>query len=203
MKIEIVEMLSEESTIERLRRVRLRGHGSPEIYRDADISFVTIDEPEILAPAQRYIMRDTVKKIIEIRAAVAQQYRINLFNLYGAVFLKIDGETVPFLPPILEATIGGTPLICDGMHRVASSIFLDRSIRCIFISGVPAEFPYYALPNPNGWQDVSQLSYLPEGFLKKTYVDPTNYKSLFRDFNAVFPGVQKDRAKSNPAGVNP
>jgi hypothetical protein len=28
---------------------------------------------------------------------------------------------------------------------------------------------------------------------------PGEYKALFREFNAVFPGVQKDRKKSNPA----
>jgi hypothetical protein len=37
------------------------------------------------------------------------------------------------------------------------------------------------------------------GFQKKEYRDPQNYKALFRQFNELFPGVQKDRVKSNPA----
>jgi hypothetical protein len=39
---------------------------------------------------------------------------------------------------------------------------------------------------------------LPDVYVKKAYRDKDNYKALFRDFNEVFPGVQKQRKRSNP-----
>jgi hypothetical protein len=42
---------------------------------------------------------------------------------------------------------------------------------------------------------------LPDGHQKKEYRQPANYKALFRDFNAVFPGVQKQRKQSNPGHI--
>ena len=44
-----------------------------------------------------------------------------------------------------------------------------------------------------------ELEELPDNFQKKAYRVPENYKALFRDFNAVFPGVQQERTRSNPA----
>ena len=44
-----------------------------------------------------------------------------------------------------------------------------------------------------------ELEELPDSFQKKAYRVPGNYKALFRDFNAVFPGVQAERKQSNPA----
>ena len=46
---------------------------------------------------------------------------------------------------------------------------------------------------------VAELEELPATFQKKEYRVPGNYKALFRDFNAVFPGVQAERRRSNPA----
>jgi hypothetical protein len=46
---------------------------------------------------------------------------------------------------------------------------------------------------------VEELAELTEGYQKKAYRNPENYKALFRDFNAVFEGVQKQRARTNPA----
>jgi hypothetical protein len=60
-----------------------------------------------------------------------------------------------------------------------------------------ASHPYYALAA--SWEDVVELEELPDTFQKKAYRVPANYKALFRDFNAVFPGVQAERKKSNPA----
>ena len=44
-----------------------------------------------------------------------------------------------------------------------------------------------------GWSNVVAIDTIPKGFVKKTYRDPDNYKALFRDFNAIMPGVQEKR----------
>ncbi|MBF0322245.1 MAG: hypothetical protein HQL62_04755, partial [Magnetococcales bacterium] len=80
---------------------------------------------------------------------------------------------------------------------------LESLINVVMVHNVPGEFPYYAYALPNGWSDVQELTELPEGFVKKSYRDPENYKSLFRDFNEVFPGVQKQRPRSNPGHLRP
>jgi hypothetical protein len=90
-------------------------------------------------------------------------------------------------------------LINDGIHRVFAARELGLPIATVIARGVPAEYPYYALALPRGWDDVTQLDELPDGFQKKEYRRPEGYKALFRDFNALFPGVQKERRKTNPA----
>ena len=89
-------------------------------------------------------------------------------------------------------------LINDGMHRVFAARSLGLPISVIVIRGVSAEYPYYAYPLDGGWPEVTPLAELPDGYQKKTYRQPTNYRALFRDFNALFPGVQKERKNSNP-----
>ena len=54
----------------------------------------------------------------------------------------------------------------------------------------------YALED--GWARVEELDELREGYQKKEYRNPENYKALFRDFNEIFEGVQKQRPRSNP-----
>ena len=48
---------------------------------------------------------------------------------------------------------------------------------------------------------VEELEELREGYQKKEYRDPENYKALFRDFNEIFEGVQKQRPRTNPANL--
>jgi hypothetical protein len=107
-----------------------------------------------------------------------------------------DGEWMPLLPPVVETDARGNYIINDGIHRIQFAREMGCSLRCV-LTGIP-DWPYYALPNPNRWDDVKSISgELPEGFVKKHYrlADKALYKQLFRDFNAVWPGVQKERAK--------
>ena len=91
------------------------------------------------------------------------------------------------------------PLINDGMHRVFAARQLGKLINIVLVRNVPPEYPYYAYAMEHGWQDVEVLHELPDSYVKKQYRDPSNYKALFRDFNELFPGVQKQRKRSNPA----
>lgn len=112
-------------------------------------------------------------------------------------------ERVPLLPPIVELTTEPdgrrVALINDGIHRVYAARSVGSPIRVVLVDGVPEQWPYYALALPQGWDDVIELDELPPGFQKKTYRVPDNYKALFRDFNGVFEGVQRERAQTNPA----
>ena len=46
-----------------------------------------------------------------------------------------------------------------------------------------------------------QFDELREGYQKKEYRNPENYKALFRDFNEIFEGVQKQRPRTNPESL--
>ncbi len=106
------------------------------------------------------------------------------------------------LPPIVEEShepSGRTVLLInDGIHRIYAARSLGMPISVVLARNVPAEYPYYAYALPNGWAGVAELGELPDEFMKKEYRQPKNYKALFRNFNALFPGIQKQRKQSNP-----
>jgi hypothetical protein len=112
---------------------------------------------------------------------------------------------IPFLPPVIEesAERDGRKvlLINDGIHRVYAARKRGRRINVVLARNVPAEYPYYAYALAGGWAQVHELTELQEGYQKKEYRNPDNYKALFRDFNEIFEGVQKQRARTNPANL--
>jgi hypothetical protein len=185
-----VEPLSHDALLARLRETRLMGHGGARVYEHATLAIQTFD-PLDLTPAQRYVLMPNVRRILELQAAVD----VDIFALEGGVYL--DG--VPLLPPVVERSEepdGRTVwLINDGIHRVYAAHLSGSPINVVTVDG--ASHPYYALAA--AWADVVELEQLPDSFQKKTYRVPDNYKALFRDFNAVFPGVQEERKRSNPA----
>jgi hypothetical protein len=109
---------------------------------------------------------------------------------------------IPFLPPVIEESVerdGSTVLLInDGIHRVYAARKRGRKINVVLARNVPPQYPYYAYALPEGWACVEELDELREGYQKKEYRNPENYKALFRDFNEIFEGVQKQRPRSNP-----
>ncbi len=208
MSLEPPEILSlapigRERLLASLRRVRLLGFDGARPYADARLELVVAD-PERLAPAQRYVLAPGVRRILRLREALLA-HGVDVFALDGGVEVRTSwapGETVPVLPPIVEESHeadGRTVLVVnDGIHRVFAARSLGLPIAVVTAHGVPPEYPYYACALAHGWADVLELEELPDGFEKKTYRNPDGYKALFRDFNAVFPGVQKERRKTNP-----
>jgi hypothetical protein len=183
-----VEPITREELLSRLRETRLMGHDGARVYEHATLRVQTFD-PLDLMPAQRYVLMPNVRRILELRAAV------DVFSLDGGV--SLDG--IPLLPPVVErsAEPDGREvwLINDGIHRVYAAHLAGSPINVVTVEG--ASHPYYALAA--SWEAVVELEELPDNFQKKAYRVPDNYKALFRDFNAVFPGVQQERKKSNPA----
>ena len=205
------ETLPEADLLALLKETRLQGHGQPLIYAKATLEWVRID-PERLRPAQNYVLAEDVTTILQLHDAFLQE-QVDIFSLRGGLRFWLQGEEdtiegpIPLIPPIVEESIepDGSKilLICDGMHRVYAARARGSWINVIVARGVPAHYPYYALAVPEGWAAVQYLSQLPEGFVKKRYRDAQNYKALFRDFNALLPGVQKQRKKTNPGHLVP
>jgi hypothetical protein len=207
MKIVAMDSFDEATLLDSLARTRLVGHDRTRIYAKADLQLLPRVHTDTLVPAQRYALRPGVAKVIELREAMLAE-GVDLFGLAGGAYVRTSDdpdEIIPVIPPIVEESMepdGRTVrLINDGIHRVYAARSLGLPISIVLVRNVPPELPYYALALPGGWADVLELDELPDSFLKKEYRRPDNYKSLFRDFNEVFPGVQKVRKQSNPSHV--
>jgi hypothetical protein len=193
-----VERFPSDELLARLAETRLRGFGGARPYADASLELVSLS-PEDLAPAQRYVLRPSVAAILELRQALLG-HGVDVFALDGGAYVRTADELVPVIPPIVEESHepdGRTVwIINDGIHRVYAARSLGLPISVVRATDV--SHPYYALALPGGWSEVEELDELPERYEKKTYRQPEGYKALFREFNDVFPGVQKERRKSNP-----
>jgi hypothetical protein len=201
VNVERVERFPAAELLERLRAVRLRGFPDVRPYADAELAIARVD-PETLAPPQRYVLRDGLQTMLDLRAALQPHGLDPLALADGGAFVTIDGDRIPVIPPIVEESHepGGrtVDVIADGLHRVHVARTLGVPVTVVLARSLPREHPYYALALPDGWAGVAELDALPDGFQKKTYRNPENYKSLFRQYNEVFPGVQEQRKRSNP-----
>jgi len=122
---------------------------------------------------------------------------IDVTRLTKDHYVDWNGESIPVLPPIVEESFeaGGKTvlLINDGLHRVTYAKTNNKSINVVVVRGVKQQYPYYAYPTARNWDSVEFLNELPPNYVKKTYRYPDRYKDYYRDFNSVFPGIQKDR----------
>jgi hypothetical protein len=208
MKIESVETFDRGTLLAAIARTPLRGFDRPHPYENAKLRLVPATDTDALAPAQNYVLRPGVQKIHELRAALLAE-GLDLFALDGGAYVRTSDdpdEVVPVIPPVVEESRepdGRTVLIInDGLHRVFAARSVGLPISAVTIRGVPARYPYYAFALAGGWSEVVELDELPDTYQKKEYRNPGNYKALFREFNEVFPGVQKQRKQSNPAHIS-
>jgi hypothetical protein len=207
LQIASVESFGPDHLLEALAGTRLLGFGGARPYENAKISLQKMDT-DLLVPAQRYVLTPNVAKIAELRAALLPLGH-DVFALDGGVVVRTDeqDDRIPVLPPIVEESHepdGRTVLLInDGIHRVFAARQAGLPINVVVIRGVAEQYPYYAFALRDGWADVQQLEELPANFQKKEYRSPSEYRSLFRDFNAIFPGIQKERRQSNPVHLRP
>lgn len=187
-----------------LRETPLRGFDKARLYADATLALAPATDPKALTPAQRYVLKPTLRKLLELRGALLD-HGIDLFALDGGAYIHTSDdphEVIPIIPPIVEETLEPDGrralLINDGLHRVYAAKLFSLPVSVVVARGVPVEYPYYAYALPGGWAELEELEELPDGYQKKEYRLPESYKALFREFNTPFPGVQKQRKQSNP-----
>jgi hypothetical protein len=208
MQIQDVERFSRDELLNALKKTRLRGFGSPLIYAGATLELASINTAD-LTPAQRYVLKPGVRQVLALREALLH-HGIGLFALDGGAMIRTaenPDERIPVIPPIVEESLEpdgrSVLLINDGLHRVYAARSRNLPINVVVARNVPREYPYYAYALPRGWAELVELEELTEGYQKKDYRQPDNYKALFRDFNGVFPGVQAQRKLSNPIHLRP
>jgi hypothetical protein len=191
MKITRVERFGVEELCAALRRVSLYDRPQSLPYARADLTLLEACSPDALVPAQRYVKKSELAKIARLAAALGE-HDVDLYGLRGYVrFWTPDGppEGMDLLPPVVECSREPAgpcvKLINDGMHRVYSARASGRPITVVYVAGVPDDTPYYAYPNPRGWEGVEEIEEIAEAFTKKNYrLEP--HRSLYRDFNTAF-----------------
>ncbi|MCX6345682.1 MAG: hypothetical protein NT018_11525 [Armatimonadetes bacterium] len=203
MNITRIERHSSEELIANMRKVRMLTHPDAIPYLNSEIELPVIHTDEI-APAQRYVLNKEIMKVRDLKWAL-QEHGIDLFKLDGYVSIWLEGydDPIDVLPPVIEESkeADGTTvkILNDGMHRVYLARMERTPIQVVYVSNVPSEFPYYAFPLVNGWNDVEIVQDLPEGYIKKWH-RIKNYKSLYRDFNTGFQNVGGPRGHFSNAG---
>ncbi|EWC64165.1 hypothetical protein UO65_0491 [Actinokineospora spheciospongiae] len=208
MKPILVEPFDRTHLLDRVRQTRLRGFDRRQVYRDAVVELAPPTSTDAFTPAQNYVLRPTVDTILALRANLLDE-GIDLFALDGGAHVRMQDnpdEVVPVIPPVVEESRepdGRTVLVVnDGLHRLFAARSVGLPISVVLIRDVPPDCPYYAYALRDGWSQVAELDELPDTHQKKEYRVPGNYKALFRDFNEQFPGVQKQRKRSNPAHIS-
>ncbi len=191
MRIARVERFGVGELFAGLRRVTLfeRPYSLP--YARADLTLLEAFPPDELVPAQLYVKRAELAKIARLAAAL-REHDVDPFALRGYVrFWLADGpeEGIDLLPPVVECSREQAgpcvKLVNDGMHRVYAARAAGRPITVVYVAGVPDDTPYYAYPNPRGWEGVVEIEEISETFVKKHYrLEP--HRSLYRDFNTAF-----------------
>lgn len=198
MKIAKATVHSKIALIERLRMVNLKD-STILPYKQANIELMDHNPEIMIRPAQRYVLKQNIERVQQLRWAL-EEHGINLFNIDGFIRMRIEGEKEPIdlLPPIIELSNEADghiyPLLNDGMHRVYYAMQCCSMIRCVVISDVQKDVPYYAYPIPgnNPWDKVEMLTSIPKGTVKK-YYRIEDHKSLYRDFNSAFENVGGSR----------
>lgn len=207
MKILSVECFDRDQLLTAIARTPLRGFGGVRPFQDASVELAPLSDTDTLAPAQNYVLRPSVETVLRMRVALSEE-DIEFFALDGGAYVRTSeapDEVIPVIPPIVEESRepdGRTVfIISDGLHRVFAARLMGLPISVVVVRGVPAEYPYYAYALRDGWSEIAELDELPDNYQKKEYRQPDNYKALFREYNTVFPGVQKQRKQSNPKHI--
>ncbi len=196
MKITKIEHFPAGDLIGRLKKVAMLK--APQVYPYKDV-YISLERISVnsLCPPQTYVLVEELRKVRDLKWALLEHNR-DIFNLQGYVKIWLEDaeEPIDLLPPVVEESIEAdgsvVNIVNDGMHRVYMAR-MDRVLpEVIFVRGVPKDLPYYAFPVPGGWERVSLVDELPEGYLKKWH-RIKNYKSLYRNFNSAFDNVGAPR----------
>lgn len=196
MIITKVEQFSAEDLVNRLRLVTMLKAPEVKVYEQAFISLESISVSQ-LSPPQNYILRSELKKVRELKWALAE-HNFDVFRINGFLRIWIEGfeEPVDVLPPIVEESIEKDGsihfIINDGMHRIYMALREFVIPQVVLIRGIPKNLPYYAFPVPGGWTRIEERDDLPSDYIKKWH-RIANYYSLYRNFNSAFGNVGAPR----------
>ena len=216
-----LDIRSKGELFAKLQQVTLRG-GNAQPYLNARIDLVTLD-PNILAPTQRYVITDELKKIEQLRWEILKEHNRDILGLDGYVkchypatkeqrqSYEVGGEpysvefgiraetTIDIIPPVVEEWFSEQGklhlIIADGQHRCFLARQMQRPITVVYVRGIHWGYPYYAYPLPRGWEDVEIRDDIPTDYIKKFH-SVQEHKKLFRNYNSKFENIGTSRPRT-------
>lgn len=181
----MIKDLEQKTTIDlldTLEKTTLLGDENAFPYKHANISIKTFSYKD-LTPIQFYYIKKNLKLLKKLKDEFIKQYNIDIFNLDGYLNFKTDkyDQKLTMTPPIIEV-VDGKNLLIDGMHRVMLSKILGQDIKCVYIENIKPEYYHYALPNPNGWEDIKSFFFeVPKSFkTRNVRYDGDDYRKYRR-----------------------
>ena len=188
--------------VEKLREVHMKKRPAQKIFKNAKITLKENLNPDDIKFAQYYVLEKDLNEISATRKELLK-YGVDIFKLNGfiRVFYRDEEDcqvkVFDVLPPVVEISEAddGIPLLDDGMHRVYLAREAGSTINVIEIEGADPNYPYYAFPNYEGWNNLKKCKEVPD--IKKNY-RIREYKKLFRDFNTAFMNVTQSRTDKKP-----
>lgn len=200
-----------EALKQKLKQVTMMKDEKARPYENSTIVMRDFDS-RTLSPPQRYVLAKQVLVLRELEWKL-NEHGESLLNIDGyldVTFVRQGEEfVVGVLPPIIEEqefeiVPHRQDVICDGMHRCYLALTMRRKIKCVHISDIPLEFPYYAYPVEGGWNNLELLHGRPKGefYIKKWHRTPDN-KKLYRNFVPQFGNLSEPRGDLMKSGSTP
>ena len=196
MSIKFVEYHNDKHLIyNRLRFVTLENQTDECVYQNSRIDIQYLDV-ERLVPAQRYVLRQDLDRVKQLRHEVfdASDGGIDILRLDGRLVITFSDSDEPLdlLPPIVEVSkehnMEQVLLVNDGMHRLYLA-WLEWATPSVIVIK-EASHPYYAYPirGKSPWERVQIVDSFPEGFLKRwpRMGNKEESRKLFRNFDSMF-----------------
>lgn len=185
-----------ETLVQKLREVTMLQEPEVRVYEKAQIEVKTLHSSK-MSPPQRYVLGKQIMLLQELDFSLKEQgFDFLHLNGYLDVWFGDNELPVGILPPILEQSIENDGsihwIICDGMHRCYLSRAYFTAPQVVLISHVP--FPYYAYPNPSGWDEVEMIYEEEKGLIKKFHRIREN-KKLYRNFVPQFGNLSVPRGR--------
>lgn len=189
-----IETRSEGELVEKLQKITLRG-GDVQPFKNSYISIEKVD-PITLSPCQRYALKPELRKIEQLRWEILKDYSFDILQLNGYLKVKYEDTVIDIIPVVVEEFISPRgevkQIINDGLHRAYLSYQMGSPLHVAYVRGVNKNYPYYAWPLPNGWDDVEMREGIPKGYVKKFHV-AKDHKFLYRNFNSQFENIGDSR----------
>jgi len=193
MRIEKLELIIIEEFFvgfERLKRAPLENARGQKIfeYENKLIETRNFNFNDVL-PTTCYALFDNLSFQTELRTKLNTSFGIELFDLPGIVYLKINGVVKGLVPPFVERYtepgLGNEAILTlqDGTHRFMVARKFGLPIKCIFIDNINAHQSFLPYALPNSWREIMIYDRPPKN--KKKYRRVDKY-SFMRPLSAIF-----------------
>lgn len=202
MELGINRIISLDEMGEMMQSLSLTKHPEIKPYKDADIQRRLVSTNEF-APASFYALRSHLEWM---RTFQEELKRIGIDFLA----LKYQGESVGgiefsynkgegaiiearIVPPVIELPPENVWALVDGLHRSFLAREQDAELATTWVSGASSQYPFYAYPNPNGWDDVKVWDVVPPTDQKKLYRNLPDQGLVYSDLYRNIPGTSQIR----------